>query len=154
MMTIATQDARNVTLKRIGRTCGAWMVGAAALVLTGGQGCGIFVDPTCTGLNPPGIEIDVMDAGSGWFVPQSANPTGFLVSGRLRVRETMTEVDPDPDRTVLVGAHDRPGTYDVEIVAEGYEPWRATAIPVQMDHCGHAGTVKMTARLLPSPPKG
>ena len=139
-------------LKCTGRARRAWMKAAAVLMLTGGHGCGILEifddNRACPALNPPGIQIDVVDAGSGGFVPHSANPTGFVVSGR--VREPMASVDPDPDRTVLVGAHYRPGVYDVEIAAEGYETWRTNGISVQMDHCGHARTVEMTARLLPS----
>ena len=66
----------------------------------------------------------------------------------------MTSVNPDPDRTELVGAHYRPGVYDVEITADGYETWRTRDISVEMDHCGHARTVKMTARLKPLTPTG
>ena len=66
----------------------------------------------------------------------------------------MDSVDPDPDRTVLVGAHFRPGVYDVEITADGYETWRKNDISVEVDNCGHARTVKMTARLKPLTPTG
>jgi hypothetical protein len=66
----------------------------------------------------------------------------------------MDSVDPDPDRTVLVGAHFRPGVYDVEITADGYETWRKNGISVEVDNCGHARTVKMTARLKPLTPTG
>ena len=141
-------------LKCTGRARGVRIAAATVLVLIGGQACEIFHDGTCTGLNPPGVEIDVVDAASGRFVPLSANPTGVTISGRLRVREPMDSVDPDPDRTVLVGAHYRPGVYDVEITADGYETWRTNDISVEMDNCGHARTVEMTARLLPSPPTG
>ena len=134
-------------LKGIGRARGARMAAATVLVLTGGQACEIFHDGTCTGLNPPGIRIDVLDAATGRFVPRSANATGVTISGRLRVREPMTSANSDSDHTVLVGAHYRPGVYDVEITAEGYETWRTNDISVEEDNCGHARTVKMTARL-------
>ena len=138
----------NMLLKRTGRARGAWRTTATVLVLTGAQACGILDDGTCHTGYPPGIRIDVVDAGSGRSVPQSANPTGFAISGGGR--EPMTEVAPSPERTVLEGAHGRAGVYDVEITAEGYDTWRTSGISVEVDNCGHARTVEMTARLLPS----
>ena len=148
----------NMLLKRTGRARAARMTAAMVLVLTGGQACGILDDGTCNLGDPPGILIEVWDAGSESPVPRSANPTGFAISGAIR--EPMAEVDPDPDRTVLAGGWGPPGirsevlVYDVEITAEGYEAWRTSGISVEVDHCGQARTVEMTARLLPSTPTG
>ena len=139
--------------KCIGRAGRAWMRAATVLVLTGGQACGIFDDGACPLWDPPGIRIDVLDAGSESAIPHSANPTGFIVGGG--VREPMTLVPPFPGApTQLAGANGRPGVYDVEIAAEGYETWRRSGISVEVDNCGHARTVEMTARLLPSTPTG
>ncbi len=137
-------------LKCTGRARGAWIAPATILVLTGGQACGILDDGACPLWDPAGIEIDVVEAGTGRVVPRSANPTGFTIKGRLRVREPMVLIDVYPYRTVLEGAHSQPGVYDVEIAADGYETWRASDISVEVDNCGHARTVEMTARLLPS----
>ena len=133
------------------------MASTTVLVLTGGQACEIleFFDENlaCPAYNPLGVEVDVVDAASGRFVPRSANPAGVTIRGRLRVREPMHLVE-YPDRTVLEGAYYRPGVYDVEIAAEGYETWRTNDISVEEDNCGHARTVKMTARLKPLTPTG
>ena len=80
-------------LKCTGRAREAWITAATVLVFTGGYACGIFGDSARALLNPPGIQIDVVDAGSGTGLFRiSANPTGFIVSGR--VREPMTLVPP------------------------------------------------------------
>ena len=149
----------NMLLKCTGRARGAWKTAATVLVLTGGQACGILDDGTCSLEDPPGILIEVWDAGSESPVPQSANPTGFAINGG--VREPMTLVPPFPGApTQLAGGWGPPGVrsevlvYDVEITAKGYEAWRARGISVELDNCGQARTVEMTARLLPSTPTG
>lgn len=148
-------------LKGTGRACGAWIAAATILVLTGGHACGILDDGTCRTWDPPGIEVAVVDAGSGRFVPLSANPTGFTIRGRLRVREPMVLVHPFSEApTRLEGGYGPPGArsevfvYEVEISADGYETWRTSDISVEMDNCGNARTVELTAHLLPSTPTG
>ena len=149
----------NMLLKCTGRARAARMTTATVLVLAGGQACGILDEGTCPMWDPPGILIDVLDASSESPVPQSANPTGFIVSGG--VREPLTLVPPFPGApTQLAGGKGPPGVrsevlvYDVEITAEGYDTWRTSGISVEVDNCGHARTVEMTARLLPSTPAG
>lgn len=149
-------------LKSTGRAYGAWIAAATILVLTGGQACGILDDNgACPLLDPPGILIDVVDASSGRFVPRSANPTGFAIRGSVREPMLLVSTVPGQDRTQLSGGKGPPGArsevvvYDVEITAEGYEPWRTSGIPVRLHRCGYpTRTVEMTARLLPSPPAG
>lgn len=151
-------------LKCTGLARRAWMVTGMLLVLTGGQACGILEvlevfdeNLACPALTPPGIRVDVVDAGSGQPVSHDANPTGFVTRGR--VREPMSLVPvltvTGEDHTRFEGAHGPAGIYDVEIVAEGYEPWRASGISVQVDRCRHpTRTVKMIARLSPATPTG
>ena len=148
-------------VKYTGRVSTARIAAALVLVLTGGLACGILDDGACPTWNPPVIRVDVVDAGSGRFVPHSTNPTGFTYRGRLRVREPMVlVVHPFPGPTLLEGGDGPPGArsevfvYDVEITAEGYEIWRASDISVEVDNCGNARTVEMNARLLPSTPTG
>ena len=144
-------------LKGTGRARGAWIAAATVLVLlAGGYACGILYDNgACPLEDPPGILIDILDAGSGRFVPHSANPTGFTVSGG--VRQPMTLVPPN---TRLAGGRGPLGArsevflYDVEVAAEGYQTWRTSGVSVEVDHCGNARTVEMTARLLLSTPTG
>lgn len=149
-----------MSLKCTRRARGTWMAVATVLVLlSGSQACGVLAildadgNDACPLWNPPGILIDVVDAGSESAVPHSANPAGFVVDGR--VREPMDLVPPFPGApTQLAGASGRAGVYDVEIAAEGYGTWRTSGISVEVDNCGHARTVEMTARLLPSTPTG
>ena len=148
-------------LKGTCRARGARISAVAVLVLTGGLACGILDDGACPTWDPTGIRIDVVDAGSGGFVPHSTNPIGFTYRGRLRVQEPMVlVVHPFPGPTLLEGGDGPPGArsevfvYDVEITAEGYEIWRASDISVEVDNCGNARTVEMNARLLPSTPTG
>jgi hypothetical protein len=46
-------------------------------------------------------------------------------------------------------AHERPGTYRVEIQAAGYETWVRTNVKVVRNDC-HVETVLLTAELEPS----
>lgn len=141
-------------LKGTCRARGAWLAAAAVLVFTGGLACGMLDgNRACPLEDPPGILIDVVDAGSESAVPHSANPTGFIIS--RGVREPMVLLPPFPGGpTQLAGANGRPGVYDVEIAAEGYETWRTRGVSVEVDHCDNARTVEINARLLPSTPTG
>lgn len=48
----------------------------------------------------------------------------------------------------LVGAVERPGTYRVEVVAEGYRPWLRTDVRVSADRC-HVIPVAIQVDLVP-----
>ena len=141
------------------RARGAW-IAAAVLVFTGGQACILEIfdeNLACPALTPPGIRVDVVDAGSGQPIPRSGNPTGFVI--RERVREPMSLVSvvtvTGETPTRFEGAHGPAGTYDVEIVVEGYATWRTSGISVQVDRCRHpTRTVEMTARMMPLTPTG
>ena len=144
-------------LKDTCRARAAWLAAAAVLVFTGGKACEILEifdeNLACPALTPPGIRVVVVDAGSGRPVPQSANPTGFVIRGRVREPMSLVSVVTVTGEvpTQFEGAHGPAGNYDVEIMAEGYETWRTIGISVQVDRCRHpTRTVEMTARLLPS----
>ncbi len=148
-------------LKGTCRARGAWIAAVAVLAFTGGQACEILEifdeNLACPALTPPGIRVVVVDAGSGEPVPRSANPTGFVVRGRVREPMSLVSVVTATGEvpTQFEGAHGPAGIYGVVIMAEGYELWRTGGISVQLDRCGHPSrTVEVTARLLPSTPTG
>ena len=155
-----TEDGRFCWLRQDGaaRRSPTGRIPAAVLVLTGGQACDSLAildafdgNGACPLWNPPGILIDVVDAGSGRPLPIGAKPTGFAIRGRVRERMTLVSTVPGEDRTQLSGGEGPPGArsegfmYDVEITAEGYEPWRASGISVEVDNCGHATADRPTA---------
>ncbi len=153
-------SVRNLISKCTGLARSAWMMTGMLLVLTGGQACGILEvlevfdeNLACPALTPPGIRVDVVDASSGRPVPHAANPTGSVTRGRVREPMSLVPVATGEDHIRFEGAHGPAGIYDAEIIAEGYEPWRASGISVQVDRCRHpTRTVKMIARLLPATP--
>ena len=135
------------------------MTAATILVLAGGQACGLFDDGACPAWNPEGIRVDVVDAGLERPIPHSANPMGVVIHEGVREPMFLQPAFPDAP-TQLSGGDPPPGVrsavlvYDVEITADGYAAWHANGIRVEVDNCGHARTVEMTARLTPLAPTG
>ena len=133
------------------------MTAATILVLAGSQACGLFDDGTCTTENPPSIQVDVVDAGSERPVPHGANPMGLVIHEGVREPMFLQPAFPDAP-TQLSGGDPPPGVrsavlvYDVEITADGYATWRANGVSVEVNNCGQARTVELTARLMPLTP--
>ncbi|MYE15721.1 MAG: hypothetical protein F4Y07_04495 [Gemmatimonadetes bacterium] len=75
--------------------------------------------------------------------PPASPPTGTLTDGPYR--ETM---ESHGDQ-FLYGGGERPGTYDVELRADGYRPWRVEGVEAGHDGC-HVENVELLARLVRS----
>lgn len=48
------------------------------------------------------------------------------------------------------GAHERIGTYEVQVHHEGYRPWSLSGVAVSKGEC-HVNTVAVSAKLTPAP---
>lgn len=104
----------------------------------------------CTAQSMPAISVRGVDMRTGAPVPN-----GYRVTARdgsysdtdsvAGYREWQTTGS--KERGVEV-AYDRPGTYDVEIDARGYHPWKVGNIPVLPGRC-HVRTVLLVAHLVP-----
>ena len=73
----------------------------------------------------------------------TSGPAGMLTDGPYR--ETMEPFGPG----LLWGAPERPGTYDVEITAEGNRTWNRKDVEVEMEWDGcHVETVELEASMV------
>lgn len=97
----------------------------------------------CTLIALPAITMHVRDSVSGAAMARGATATatdGSFVS---------TSSYPDAftqDDLPLSLAHEREGTYTVNVVKPGYREWRVAGVQVTRDEC-HVKTVTLTARL-------
>lgn len=104
------------------------------------QGCD-FPLGVCTDELVYGIRVTVRDSATGELL--GADPTGVLTDGPYR--ETMESAGPSS----LWGAPERPGTYDIEITADGYRAWNRKGVEVETEWGGcHVETVKLEARMV------
>ena len=105
------------------------------------HGCDLFPIGVCTDELVYGIQVTVRDSMTGELL--SVDPTGVLTDGSYR--ETMEAVGPSS----LWGAPERPGTYDIEITAEGYRTWTRQGVEVEMERNGcHVEPVKLEAGMV------
>ena len=108
------------------------------------QGCGIQGPEICTLEGRFSVVVQVRDSPTGG--QPGSTPTGTMTDGSFR--ETMSG-GPWNGIYELMGGDERPGTYDVEIRAAGYRPWRVQGVKVKDDGC-HVITAKLDARMVPS----
>lgn len=108
----------------------------AALMM---QGCEFFDSGACTAQYVYAVTVEVQDALTGGA--PSSTPTGTLTDGEFQ--ETMESYDGQ----FLFGGGERPGTYDVEVRAEGYRPWRVEGVEAGHDGC-HVESNQLLARLV------
>jgi len=86
------------------------------------------------GVQPlPGIRHDSRSAGLGVGSEARFNANRDLTDDGHR--ETMEVHERDEDR-LLEGAQERAGSYDIEITASGYRPWKKTGAEVRPDDSG------------------
>ena len=110
-------------------------IALSALLL---HGCDLFPITVCTDELVYGIQVTVRDSMTGELL--SVDPTGVLTDGVYR--ETMEAIGPSS----LWGAPERPGTYDIEITAQGYRTWTRQGVEVEMEPNGcHVEPVKLEA---------
>ena len=97
-----------------------WLVLAA-------QGCTLEV--ICTLEFRYGLRVTAWDLPTFELVDSTL--TGILTDGAYReVMETSF------NEAILIGAGERPGTFDIEMTAPGYRPWSRTGVKVMMDRSG------------------
>ena len=97
--------------------------------------------PDCTADFRYGLSIVVLD-GSG--APAAEGAVGIARDGDHE--ETLMVLGVD----TMVGAGERPGTYDITISKTGYMTWAAGNVTVTADEC-HVIGVSLQANLIPVP---
>lgn len=103
-------------------------------------GCGDTLEPTaCTEQFEFGLLVDVHEGTGG---PGAQGAIGVAIEGAFA--DTLQLVDD----VRLVGAGERPGTYDVTIQKTGFATWTASNITVTADEC-HVIPVRLEAVLIP-----
>ncbi len=110
---------------------------AAGLVACSSEPLGF----ACTADFRYGLSISVLD-GAG--APAAEGAFGLAVEGSHI--DTMMVLGTD----VMVGAGERPGTYDITISKEGFMTWSAGNVTVTADEC-HVIPVSLEANLIPVP---
>lgn len=114
---------------------------SSVVVLCFVAGCSLF-DEGCDTVGRPAITVQVTDASTGADILPGT--TIKIVDGEFV--ETFN-VPNDPTRTGRVGgAIGRPGTYEVTVTKDGYQPWIRSNVNVTLDGC-HVKTVALDAAL-------
>ena len=114
------------------------MIALVALIV---QGC------ACTDEGRWAILVRVQDSVTGEQI--TSTPTAILTDGEYR--DTL-EASPSH---VLIGGDNRPGTYDVEVRAEGYQVWKKEDVKVrEAGWCSKLQTVELTAKMVRLTPTG
>jgi hypothetical protein len=88
----------------------------------------------------PGFKVEVIDAATGALLEEA---TGIASDG--------PDLEPlQSFRGRLFGAYERPGQYDLSIMAPGYHPWTRTEVYVRRSSgpCHGIQTVQLEARLV------
>lgn len=99
----------------------------------------------CTLEARPALRVEIVDRGTDEPIANGAR-----VVARDGEYVDSVEVPTDRDPAMTVGlAHERTGTYTIEIDRDGYAAWAISDIPVDEDAC-HVETVDVTARLEPA----
>ena len=106
-------------------------------------GCDLFASPVgvCNLQGEWALKVAVQDSLSGDWVPGA-----FTIRAVTGGTEEVAEIPDHANVTYAIGLGDQPGTYQVEVDAEGYLSWQKTGIVVTKGECW-ARTVDVTARL-------
>jgi hypothetical protein len=113
---------------------------AACLAGLAAAGCGEALGLVCTADFRYGLSINVTAQGA----PAAEGAEGIAIDGAYV--ETLELLAPG----TLLGAGERPGTYDVTITKTGYMTWSAQDVRVDADEC-HVIGVALEASLIPVP---
>ena len=106
-----------------------------ALVALFVQGCG------CTDEGRFAVVVQVQDSVTGEQI--TSTPTGIVTYG-----ENQDTLHASANH-VLSGGPIHPGTYDVEVRAEGYQVWRRENVKVsEAGWCSKVQTVELTAKMV------
>lgn len=94
----------------------------------------------CTDVYTPGLKVTVMDGGI-------ALTEGVTVTAvESEYAEVLENVSSTP---YFQGAFERPGTYIITVMADGYEPYASEPVTVEEDEC-HVITREITVNLVPA----
>ena len=111
---------------------------AASLLLAG---CGADDQIACTLLLTPGIRFDIRDSITGNMF--TGPGTVFAAEGTFVDSLNFTSL---PSRIGIPLVHERPGTYNVSVRAEGYDEWSKSNVTVTAGQC-HVNTVSLNVLL-------
>ena len=156
---LAEESAPGVQVRSIGSyrelpvyaESGSHPYGPEVLYLPAQCGCALqpFQRTACTRELRPGIEVRVLDARTGG--PPAGGATLIAREGAYADTARIPRL-PDAEgrnpHVVIGAAHERAGTYEVEIHSPGYRPWRIGDVAVREGVC-HVATVGLTAYLEP-----
>lgn len=115
------------------------------LFLLGVAGCDLLGPRACTTELRPGISLLILDADGGPLASDSVMASaadGEYVDVAIRNTQGAGYA-----RASL--AHERAGTYRVEVRGDGYEPWERTRVRVSEGEC-HVRTVDLQVLLHPA----
>jgi hypothetical protein len=130
------------------RVARSWFAFGGALVAVG---CDLLAPGPCSLEARAGIEVEIRDARTG--APIAADARGAVRDGAY-----LDSLGPgrlaQPPATGMISrmaAHERAGTYAVEVLHDGYQPWTADGIRVRRGRC-HVATVLLRADLSAASP--
>lgn len=110
-------------------------------------GCSDDASIICTTEARFGVNVTAKDAVTGQLIP--AGVRGALRDGNyLDSLQVFTDIEGRIHS--LAGAVERPGTYRVDLVATGYQPWTVSNVVVTAGRC-HVTAVTVEASLTPAP---
>jgi hypothetical protein len=100
----------------------------------------------CRGSIEPAVVVVIRDAATG--TPLAQRAWGVVRDGLYTdsLRPNQSETADQATLFSRRAADERPGTYDVEVRAEGYRTWQTRGVRVGRDAC-HVRTVVLHARL-------
>ena len=124
-------------LRRAHDPVSRWFGVVLALALSS---CDLLTDVECTLIAAVGIQVEVVDAGTGAVVD------GASVS--IRDDAYTESLVPTPNG-FFIEATERAGVYEVTVSKAGYEAWGQSDVRVDSDEC-HVQTVLLRAELTPS----
>ena len=126
--------------------CSLLMLSAVAAL-----GCRGVTSPevVCTAEMRPGIVVEIRDGGTGAALAYDAR--GIVRDGAYAdsLQPAMSSSADPHDLYARAAAHERAGTYSVEVVHPGYATWTAAGIRVEGGVC-HVQTVTLHASLTPA----
>ena len=104
----------------------------------------------CTASWEAGLWVTVVHAETG--LAAACGATAWVTDGSYidTLRASGCSMPESLQTGAMLGAHERPGTYEIFVEKEGYHPWHRSEVAVVRKKCDcHVRTVKLEARLQP-----
>jgi hypothetical protein len=149
---LVSRNALAVTLDSTGvaRVAGrgsSWIVGSVLTPAHNVLADSTLVNVVCTTDARPGVRLTVVDSVTGQSGPMRSLKV-VIRTGTLRDTAFVTSIAAGAPLFSFAMAFERKGTYDLDVTADGFQPWARSAVTVTGDIC-HVTTVAITARLQP-----